>query len=88
MLNLGLAELIILAILCLGPLALAAVVLIIVLISRRGARKPCPYCGERIPAEARVCRFCGRELGTVPAPEEGEDAEQPAPGADSGTSDA
>jgi predicted amidophosphoribosyltransferase len=83
----GLAELIIVAILCLGPLALAGVVLLIVLISRGGARKDCPYCGERIRVEATVCRFCGRELAAAVSEEEG-DAEQPAPGADSGAPDA
>ena len=87
MTNLGLAELIILAIVCLGPLALAGVVLLIVLISRGAARKTCPYCGERIRAEATVCRFCGRELAAA-VPEEEEHAEQPTPGADSGAPDA
>lgn len=27
-----------------------------------GARMPCPRCGESIPINARVCRFCGVEF--------------------------
>lgn len=30
-----------------------------------GPSRQCPYCAETVKAEARVCRYCGRELPTV-----------------------
>ncbi len=74
MMNFGPAELIIiLAILLLLAIVVGgAIVLGIVLFSRRNkqavaeppgaARIPCPFCAELILPEAKVCRFCGREL--------------------------
>lgn len=38
--------------------------LIILIVKRRknAGMKRCQYCAEKIRAEARVCRFCGREV--------------------------
>lgn len=28
----------------------------------KGERRPCPHCAEPIRPEARICRFCGRDV--------------------------
>lgn len=30
-----------------------------------GSHRKCPHCAEIIRIEAKVCRFCGRDVGTV-----------------------
>ncbi len=70
----GLVELVIILIvlLILAVVVAGSVVLGVFFYSRRNtltagasseaARVPCPFCAELILPEAKVCRFCGREL--------------------------
>jgi len=34
----------------------------------RQDRRACPYCAEMIMREAKICRFCGREVEPSPTP--------------------
>jgi len=42
---------------------------------RQGGVKKCPYCAELIKEEARVCRFCGRELSKEDEPDQQDNQE-------------
>jgi hypothetical protein len=63
--SLGIWELFIILAACGLPLlAIAAAVVVGVFIAKRnrGQLRKCPYCAELIRQEAKVCRFCGREI--------------------------
>lgn len=64
MIRLGITEIIILAFILFVLITIAAAVVYLLI---RGKQQPagrvqCPYCAEWIQPDAKVCRFCGREI--------------------------
>jgi hypothetical protein len=67
--GLGTPEIIVvlIVILLVTAVPMAGIVALVLLFARRSKNsnagmKKCPFCAMSIEADARVCRFCGREL--------------------------
>ena len=63
--NLGLTEIILLLVGIGIPILLVLFIVTFIIISakrKQADRKACPFCAERVKLEAKVCRFCGRDI--------------------------
>jgi len=61
--NIGWPEL-----LCIGVVMLVTLgciigaVVVFSVVGAKAKRQPCPHCGESIAKDAKICRFCNREI--------------------------
>jgi len=63
--NVGPTELIIIILMCLPVIILVAIAVVLIVRRREllfSKRVRCPHCAEWIMPDAKVCRYCGRDV--------------------------